>query len=103
MRRYEPRQRPYVQVTGPDFGKYHARVIGWVPGEVFIEYPTKIINYVTTGQLDVMWVPTVAAVRIRRSDSSWLSTEDDHEWHRAEDARIGYRADPWIVHQQEAD
>lgn len=102
MQRYEPGRRPYVQLTGPDLGKYHARVIGWIPGEVFIEYPIKIRDYVTTGQLDVAWVPTAAAIRIRRSDSIWLSTEDDHDWHEHEDQKIKYRADPWTVYQQEA-
>ena len=82
MRHYMPGQRPCVQITGPDLGKFHARIIGWIPGEVFVEYPLKIIDYVTAGQLDVMWVPTAAAVRIRRADSIWLSTEDDHNWHQ---------------------
>lgn len=102
MSRYEPRRRPYVQVTCPDLGKYHARVIGWIPGEVFIEYPIKILDYVTTGQLEVAWIPTATAIRIRRSDSIWLSNEDDHDWHQVEDESIKYRADPWTVYQQEA-
>lgn len=102
MRHYETNRQPYVQVNGPNHGKFHARVIGWIPGQIFIQYPTKIIDYVTTGQLVTMWVPTAAATRIRRADSIWLSTEDDHEWHEAEDQKIKYRADPWTYYQQEA-
>ncbi|WP_346922897.1 hypothetical protein [Glutamicibacter creatinolyticus] len=100
MRRYEPNRRPYVEVREGDH-RFHAQVIGWNHGDVFIEYPTKILNRVTTGQREVKWVPTAAAVRIRRADSIWASTEDDHAWHAAEDQRITYRADPWTVYTQE--
>ena len=97
MRRYEPRRQPYVQVTDHERGRYHARVIGWVPGEVFIEYPKQIIDYVTTGQLYFKWVPTESAARIRQADSIWLSVEDDTDWHEAEDRKISFRPDPWTV------
>lgn len=101
MLRYEPNRRPYVQVTDDERGRYHARVIGWVQGEVFIEYPKRIIDYVTTGQLYFKWVPTESAVRIRQQDSIWLSVEDDSDWHDTEDAKITFRPDPWTVYTQE--
>ena len=101
MRRYAPRRQPYVQVTDEENGRFHARVIGWIPDEVFIEYPKRIIDYVTTGQLYPKWVPTGSAVRIRRADSIWLSTEDDSVWHDSEDQRIIFRPDPWTVYTQD--
>ncbi|WP_279402104.1 hypothetical protein [Arthrobacter sp. JCM 19049] len=70
MRRYEPNRRPYVEVREGDH-RFHAQVIGWNQGDVFIEYPTRILNRVTTGQREVKWVPTAAAIRIRRADSIW--------------------------------
>lgn len=100
MRRYAPNRRPYVEVREGD-RRFHAQVIGWNQGNVFIEYPTKILNRVTTGQREVKWVPTAAATRIRRADSIWASTEDDHAWHAEQDKRIEYRADPWTVYSQE--
>lgn len=101
MKCYEPNRRPYVQVTDDERGRYHARVIGWVQGEVFIEYPKLIIDYVTTGQLYFKWVPTESAIRIRQRDSIWLSVEDDSDWHDTEDAKITFRPDPWTVYTQE--
>jgi len=100
LRRYEPNRRPYVEVRDGDH-RYHAQVIGWNDGAVFIEYPMKILNKVTTGQREVKWVATASAQRIRRADSIWASTEDDHQWHAVEDQRITYRADPWTVYSQE--
>lgn len=97
MNRYMPGERPYAQVLDPELGKIHAQVIGWVPGEVFIDYPVRIIDYVTTGQHDVRWVPGSTVTRIRRADSMWVSTEDDDPWHESQDAKITYRADPWTV------
>lgn len=100
MHRYTPTRRPYVEVRVGD-KRFHAQVIGWNGKHAFIEYPTKIINRVTTGQREVGWVPIENAVRIRRADSIWASTEDDHEWHTTEDKHITYRADPWTVYTQE--
>lgn len=96
---YEVSRRPYVEVT--DDGKYHAQVIGWIPGEIFIEYPRQISEYKATGRLHPKWVPTGSAVRIRRSDSIWLSVEDDDDWHEVEDAKVTFRPDPWTVYTQD--
>lgn len=101
MKRYEPRRQPYVQVTDYERGRYHARVIGWIPGQVFIEYPKLIRDYTNTGQRYFKWVPTENAVRIRRSDSIWLSVEDDDDWHEHEDAKITFRPDPWTIYTQD--
>lgn len=101
MNRYMPGERPYVQVMDPELGKIHAQVIGWVPGEVFIDYPVRIIDYVTTGQHNVQWVPGSTVTRIRRADSMWVSTEDDDPWHERQDAKITYRADPWTAPHHE--
>lgn len=95
MRTYMVREYPYVQVTHPELGKIHARVRGWIPGELFIEYPSNGARWVYNGPLDVKWVPTTAATRIRQSDSLWRSTEDNHTWHQREDQKISFRPDPW--------
>ncbi len=101
MKRYEINRQPYVQVTDAEQGRYHARVIGWIPGEVFIAYPKLIRDYTNTGKLYPKWVPTNSAVRIRRQDSIWLSVEDDEQWHQAEDSKISFRPDPWTVYTQD--
>lgn len=100
MRGYEPNRRAYVEVREGD-DRFHAQMIGWNQGDVFIEYRTRILNRVTTRQREVKWVPTAAATRIRRADSIWVSTKGDHVWHAAEDQRMTYRADRWAVYGQE--
>ena len=101
MRHYETRRQPYVQITDYERGRYHARVIGWIPGQVFIEYPKLIRDYTNTGQRYFKWVPTESWVGVRRSDSIGLSVEDDGEWHEAEDAKIASRPDPWTIYTQD--
>lgn len=103
MRTYMTGEYPYVQVFDPELGKIHARVRGWVRGELFIEYPPNGARWVYNGPLGVKWVPTTAATRIRRADSIWRGTEDDSAWHQREDAKINYRADPWTASLPEAD
>jgi len=56
--------------------------------------PKQIIDYVTTGQLHREWVSTDSSVHIRRSDSIWLSVEDDDDWGEAKDVEIAFRLDP---------
>jgi len=97
IRTYMVGEYPYVQVFDPELGKIHARVRGWVPGELFIEHPSNCARWVYNGRLDVKWIPTTAATRIRQSDSIWRSTEDNHAWHRREDQKISFRPDPWTA------
>ncbi|UXN31029.1 hypothetical protein [Glutamicibacter sp. M10] len=103
MRTYMTGEYPYVQVFDLELGKIHARVRGWVQGELFIEYPPNGARLVYNGRLDVKWVPTLAATRIRRADSIWRGTEDDPTWHQREDAKISYWADPWTASLPESD
>ena len=103
MRTYMVREYPYVQVFDPELGKIHARVRGWVPGELFIEYPPNGCRWVYNGPREVKWVPTGSATRIKRADSMWRSAEDDHTWHEREDAKISFRADPWTASLPECD
>lgn len=97
MRRYTPTMRPYVEVTEGDW-KTHAQVIGWVAGEIFIEYPLKAPRGPYPGPYEVKWVSTSLATRIRWADSAWTSTEDDFEWHKEQDKKITYRTDPWTIY-----
>lgn len=96
-----PTRRPYVEVRSGDWGT-HAQVIGWVEGEVFIEYPPKAPRGPYNGPYEVRWIPTAAAKRIRRADSAWATTEDDCEWHAEQDKQITYRADPWTIYMHES-
>jgi len=101
MRHYTPGRRPYVEVREGE-SRYHAQVIGWSGDHVFIEYPPKVRAAMNPpGQQVVKWVPVSSAVRIRRADSIWATTEDDHQWHTEADKNIEYRADPWTVYRQE--
>ncbi|MGP9528129.1 hypothetical protein [Glutamicibacter sp. AOP5-A2-18] len=103
MRTYMTGEYPYVQVFDTELGKIHARLRGWVQGELFIEYPPNGARWVYNGRLDVKWVPTTSATRIKRADSIWRSTEDNHTWHEREDAKISFRADPWTAALPETD
>lgn len=90
-------QRPYVEALNEGW-KIHAKVIGWDDDLIFIEYPSKVTSQMNKDAMDrVGWIHKNDAKRIRRADSIFASTEDDHDWHEREDAKITYRADPWLV------
>lgn len=93
MRTYMTGEYPYVHVFDPELGAINASVCGWIPGELFIEYPQNGARWVYNGPFDVKWIPTTAVTRIRRADSIWRGTEDDQSWDQQEEAKINYRAD----------
>lgn len=102
MRRYPPTQRPYVEALNEGW-KIHAKVIGWDDDLIFIEYPSKVTSQMNKDAMDrVGWIHKNDAKRIRRADSIFASTEDDHDWHETQDARITYRADPWTILGQQS-
>jgi len=103
MRRYTPGKQPYVEVTDGDRQKTHARIIGWDGDLIFIQYPSKVTAQMNKDPMDqVRWIHKNTAQRIRRADSIFASTEDDHEWHEEADKHITYRGDPWTVTTQQA-
>lgn len=68
---------------------------------ILVEYPLRLINNLTHGQRETTWINKDLAVRLRREDSIWAVAEDDHAWHRTQDAKITHRPDPWNIYSQE--
>lgn len=88
--RYETNRYPYVQVTLGD-ETFHARAQGWKGDLVMIDRITHQLGWVDNGARTTVWVPASSCTRIRREDSTWITTEDDHDWHDDQDQTIDYR------------
>lgn len=101
MQHYEVYRYPYVEVRFPDKFPIHAQVLGWNGGMILISAPAKLLDRYSYDNPQVQWVHKDQAQRIRSVDSVWASIEDDSEWHEAEDKRIAYRPDPWLILGQE--
>lgn len=99
IRRYPPDRQPYVEFEA-DGGKVHGRVLGWQADMVLVEYPPTIIDRLTHGQREVLWLHKSLAVRIRQEDSVWATMDDDRAWHQAQDTMIRYTPGPWTVYGQ---
>ncbi|MGA7205856.1 MAG: hypothetical protein WBX27_14625 [Specibacter sp.] len=97
---YPTPRRPYVQFTMNE-RKFHARVNGWQGEMIMVSYPPTLISKYTHGQRTTVWMHKSEAVRIRREDSVWADLEDDWPWHEAQDAKISFRPDPWIIYSQQ--
>ena len=52
---------------------------------------TKQLGRVDNGATTTLWVPAESCHRIRHEDSTWITTEDDHDWHEDQDQTIDYR------------
>lgn len=52
---------------------------------------TNQLGRVDNGARTTLWVPASSCTRIRREDSTWVTTEDDNDWHENQDQTIDYR------------
>ncbi|WP_172512196.1 hypothetical protein [Glutamicibacter mishrai] len=95
--RYETNRYPYVEVEH-DGELFHAQAQGWKGNMLMIARIKNQLGRVDNGAKETLWIPANSCQRIRREDSTWVTTEDDHEWHKSEDQKIKYRADPWTVY-----
>lgn len=87
--RYEVNRYPYVEVAhGGEV--FHAQAQAWAGGMVMIGKPTGQLQRVDNCAREVLWVPSAACHRIRRKDSIWITTQDDHDWHSNQDEMIDY-------------
>ncbi|WP_426734327.1 hypothetical protein [Glutamicibacter sp. 2E12] len=88
--RYATNRYPYVEVS-LDGETFHARAEAWRGNQVMIARITNQLGRVDNGTRTTLWVPASASTRIRREDSTWVTTEDDHDWHEDQDQTIDYR------------
>lgn len=88
--RYRTNRYPYVEVT-LDGETFHACAHGWKGDLVMIARITNQLGRVDNGGTTTLWVPSESCHRIRREDSTWITTEDDHDWHESQDQMIDYR------------
>ena len=88
--RHETNRYPYVEVT-LDGETFHACAQGWKGDLVMIDRITNQLGWVDNGARTTLWVPASSCARIRREDSTWITTDDDHDWHENKDQKIDYR------------
>lgn len=88
--RYETNRYPYVEVEH-DGELFHAQAQGWKGDMVMITRIKNQLGWVDNGAKETLWVPAETCHRIRREDSTWVTTEDDHHWHQNQDQMIDYQ------------
>ena len=88
--RYETKRHPYVEVHH-EGEVFHAQAHGWKGDMVMIGKPVDQCGRVSNCGSQIMWVPASHCQRIRREDSTWITTEDDHDWHEEQDKTIEFR------------
>lgn len=93
-REYAPGRRPYVEFNRGGAFKIHALVLGWQQGMIRVQFP---LSKTVPDARVCEWIHRDDAVRIRRQDSVWVSSDDDPAWHGRQDERINYRPDPWVI------